>query len=313
MVALMLALVGHSAASALVVRPASAAVFQRAHISSLPSMLRCGPGALMQLEAPPDESATAQAPTTAKSAAPTPTAESVTWDATIEDPVNEEECEAIVQRLLAKASDEGMATVWRRAAFWEPGKASLLEIVNILGRFESSSEWLKRTSFLELDKKEARAEDERNGYTLKRHEMALRMGCAERAALIQNAPNLPFTNAALAASVGLEVADFEGLPVRKMACEVLYDALAESKSSLIPYAVIDSRRNAMVNADGSFNEVSFRYGHAKSTILFIVGLFFFGKANFLWVLVGVKLLHDARPDIIPGPKELGLFKIWGIV
>ena len=32
-----------------------------------------------------------------------------------------------------------------------------------------------------------------------------------------------------------------------------------------------------------------------------------------WVLVGVKFLHDWKPDLIPGPKEMGLFKIWGIV
>ena len=37
------------------------------------------------------------------------------------------------------------------------------------------------------------------------------------------------------------------------------------------------------------------------------------QANFIWVLVGVKFLHDWKPDLIPGPKEMGLFKIWGIV
>ena len=76
--------------------------------------------------------------------------------------------------------------------------------------------------------------------------------------------------------------------------------------------VLDERRNKMI-AGGNFNLNGFRLGWTKSCVLFIVGLFLFGKANFLWILVGAKLLHDWRPDLIPGPKELGLFKIWGIV
>jgi len=185
--------------------------------------------------------------------------------------------------------------------------------VNVLGRYETSADWYKRTDFLVVDDREARQEDDRNSLTLKRHEMALRMKCAERAAFFQNVPSLPFRNEALAASVGLTVDDFNSLPVSRDACDVFYDALAESRSTLIPYGTIDSRTRAMLNADGTFNEVAFRIGHTKATILFIVGVFFLGKANFLWVLVGVKLLHDARPDLIPGPKELGLFKIWGII
>jgi len=220
--------------------------------------------------------------------------------------------EAQLKQLLDKSSSAAMATTWRRAAFWEPGKASLLEIVNVLGRFDSCSEWITRTEFVELEKSEERAEDERNALTYKRHEMALRMKCGERAALWQNAPTMPFRNEALAASVGLTVEDFQDLPVSKDACEVLYDALAESRSTLIPYTVLDSRIKAMVGS-GAFDETAFRFGHAKSTIIFIIGLFFFGKANFLWILVGVKLLHDWRPDVIPGPKELGLFKIWGVI
>ena len=53
---------------------------------------------------------------------------------------------------------------------------------------------------------------------------------AERVALAQNVPKRPFTNEKLAASVGLTVADFEGLDVSKAACNVVYDALAESRS-----------------------------------------------------------------------------------
>ena len=192
--------------------------------------------------------------------------------------------------------------------------------------------------------------------------------------MFQNVPNLPFTNAKIAASVGLTVDDFQALPVTRAACNVLFDGLAESRSGLIPYKarrcsretaatqpryasnpphspllqdtsrtrptggrstppvteaehvedtsrtrrghapqVLDERRARMVGEGGAFDQAGFRVGWAKSCILFIFGLFFFGKANFIWVLLAVKFAHDWQPDLIPGPKEMGLFKVWGIV
>jgi hypothetical protein len=221
--------------------------------------------------------------------------------------------EAHLAHLLEKCPDQTMQEVWRRAAFWENETATLLEVVNVLGRFESCAEWSQRSIFASKDEFESKDEDERQSLTEERYQMAVRLKCAERAALWQNAPNRPFTNVALAASVGLTIEDFQRLPVTRSACNILYDGLAESRSTLIPYGVIDSRRNAMVDPDGTFNQLGFRAGWSKSCVLFIVGLFIFGKANFIWILVGAKLLHDWRPDLIPGPKELGLFKIWGIV
>lgn len=223
------------------------------------------------------------------------------------------EGEAHLAALLEKCPDQSMQEVWRRAAFWENETATLLEVVNVLGRFESCKDWSTRSIFVPEGVVSSKDEDERQSLTEARHKMALRLGCAERAALWQNAPNMPFKNAALAESVGLTVEDFQSLPVTRSACNVLYDGLAESRSGLIPFKVMDERRNLMVNSDGTFNQPGFRVGWSKSCILFIVGLFFFGKANFLWVLVGVKFLHDWKPDLIPGPKEMGLFKIWGIV
>ena len=220
--------------------------------------------------------------------------------------------EAHLAHLLEKTPDKTMAEIWKRSAFWENETATLLEIVNVLGRYEKVSEWTERSGFVLESEINARDEDPRQAITQKRYEMALRMGCAERPALWQNMPNRPFTNEALASSVGLTVEDFEGLPVTRSACNILFDGLAESRSGLIPYDVMDARRDAMVTPKG-FDQMAFRLGWSKSCILFVIGLFLFGKANFLWILIGVKLLHDWRPDIVPGPKELGLFKIWGIV
>merc|ERR1712106_1104035 len=189
---------------------------------------------------------------------------------------------AYLATLLEKCPDKSMQEVWRRAAFWENETATLLEIVNVLGRYESCSERTARSLFVDLDAEgvTSRSEDPRQGLTRERHSMALRLKCGERAALWQNVPNKPFTNAALAKSVGLTVEDLNSLPVTRAACEVLYDGLAESRSTLIPYGVLDARRNAML-LDGGFNQGGFKV--------------------------------DWQPDVIPGPKEMGLFKIWGIV
>ena len=68
--------------------------------------------------------------------------------------------------------------------------------------------------------------------------------------MFQNVPNLPFTNAKIAASVGLTVDDFQALPVTRAACNVLFDGLAESRSGLIPYKVRRcSRETAEISRD----------------------------------------------------------------
>merc|ERR1712123_180275 len=87
------------------------------------------------------------------------------------------------------------------------------EIVNVLGRYESCSEWTQRSLFIDLDEMNvtSRAEDQRQALTRERHAMALRLKCGERAALWQNVPNFPFTNAALAKSVGTSFAPMLGI------------------------------------------------------------------------------------------------------
>ena len=125
--------------------------------------------------------------------------------------------------------------------------------------------------------------------------MAQRMGCGERVALYQNVPKLPFTNAALATAVGLTVEDFAELEVTRAACNVVFDALAESRSGLIPFATLDARRAALEDAAGAFNELTFRTGLYKSRALIIIAWFLFGKGNFVWVLVSVKFLHAPPP------------------
>jgi len=216
--------------------------------------------------------------------------------------------ETEAKRLKLLEQNPELAQEFRRAAFWLNQTSTLLDLINVLGRFEKSAEFRTRTEFSTVESE--RAEDDRQAETLKRHEMALRMGCSERVAFYQLAPSLPFTNAKLAESVGLTVEDFEGLPVEKSTCNLVYDALAESNSGLIPYDTVDARRAKLTNADdGSFNEVAFNLGLYKSRGLICTSWFLFGKGNFIWVLLAVKFAHDWRPDLIPSPVDMGLFKI----
>jgi hypothetical protein len=128
------------------------------------------------------------------------------------------------ERLRPGVGDASLdETVFRRAEFWSAETATLREVLNVLGRFDSADEWGVRTKFLEVEN--IKEEDERQAATLKRYEMAQRMGMVERVALEFNAPDLPFRNEEIARAVGCTVEDFEGLKVTKAACGVVFDAL----------------------------------------------------------------------------------------
>ena len=64
---------------------------------------------------------------------------------------------------------------------------------------------------------------------------------------------------ALAASCGLTVADMNELPVNNIAVNVVFDALAQSKSSLVTPEALNERRAAFV-VDGALNEGALNEG-----------------------------------------------------
>jgi len=202
---------------------------------------------------------------------------------------------------------------FRRGEFWNEETCTLYEVINVLGRMGPATEWGPRDFFVDVDAKMARKEIEDNSWTLKRYEMAQRMGTVERVSLQINAPGLPFTNAALAASVGKTIEDFEAVPVSRAAVNVVFDALVESKSGLIEPDLCDKRKSQIVLADGTFNELAFRFGLYKSRAIVVLSWFLLGKGNFVWILVAAQFLHDARPDLFPTPKDLDLFKWFAIV
>jgi len=199
----------------------------------------------------------------------------------------------VLTKLLAKARDDVGERV-NRAEFWTNETASVLELVNVLGRWQGHADILERSVFTQ---ESYRQEDLRQSGTEKRYRMAQKMKCTERYGLMCNGPMRPFTDAKLAASVGLTCEELNTLPVSMAACNIVYDALAESRSGLIPYSEADKRRRAFILDDGALDLGRFKAGLYKSRAVVIFAWFWFGKGNFVWILVMARALADVRPDL----------------
>lgn len=191
------------------------------------------------------------------------------------------------------ASVPDLDKVFQRAEFWEDGECTLLDIVNVLGRWDSASEWAERTEFAVVES--LRQENMAQGASVERHEYARRNGYVERIALQQNAQKLPFKNVGLAAWAGKSVAEMDAMPVTKVATDIVYDALAQSKSSLLKEDAVDKRRNSWLidGGAGGVDEGAFMSGMIKSRIAVVVGFFLLGKGQLYgYVLVG-RVVLDA--------------------
>ena len=77
----------------------------------------------------------------------------------------------------------------------------------------------------------------------------------------------------------------------KVATSVVYDALAQSKSSLLPEKAVNERRAKWMASDGGLDEGAFMSGMTKSRIAVCVGFFLLGKVP-IYVLVG-RVVLDA--------------------
>lgn len=177
-----------------------------------------------------------------------------------------------------------------RAEFWTTEKATWLDIVNVMGRWESSEEWRVRSEFVEEGSFSARQETVLQGLTQKRYDMAQRLGMVERTAFFLNVPRMPFRDAKLAASVGKTVEEFNSMPPPSIShCNLVYDALAESKSGLIPPAVVDQRRLSLLTSDGGLDDLAFALGLYKARFVVILSWFLFGKGQILGFVIFVKV------------------------
>ena len=182
------------------------------------------------------------------------------------------------------------AKTFRSAQFWEEDTATLLDIVNVLGRWESCNEWAERTEFSVVTV--TRDETMAQGATLERYAYAQRVGAAERVALLQNAPKLPFRDERLAASVGRTVEQMNAMPVSAAAAGIVYDALAESKSGIVPRETIDKRVQRWRTAEGGLDDGALAAGLYKSRVAVTAGFVLLGKGQLYGAVVVVKVLLD---------------------
>lgn len=184
-----------------------------------------------------------------------------------------------------------LAKTYKRAEFWEEGEATALDIINVLGRWESANEWSERTRFSVVEN--PRDEDMAQGATVERYEKAKRLKMVERVAMAQNVPSMPFRDEKLAAAAGKTVEEMNAMPLSEEAVEITFDALSQSKSSLIPAKTIDERRAKMIAADGSFDDGAFMAGMTSSRIAVVTGFFLLGKGQLYGYVVAGKIALDA--------------------
>ena len=193
--------------------------------------------------------------------------------------------DAAKERLLKEATFESTeatrallsSTTFKGADVLSTDSATLLDIVNVLGRWTSCEEWKVRTSFTDAAPPAATTGEFMGGGpsfdveaqvgSRERYEMAQRLGMCERLAFQQNVPKLTFRDAALAEGFGLGTSDFAAMAVNPVAVDIVYDALAESKQGLIQASTIDARRARFFRKDGSFHDGKFALALYKSRML----------------------------------------------
>ena len=176
------------------------------------------------------------------------------WSASQMRAVPKSRTRAAIPRLTADAEQRSFG----RCEPWAPERATALQIINVLGRFSRSSAWAQRTEFAVLEDDSAATTDQ--AATEKRSEFAKKFDQVERLAFMTNVPTLPFTDAALAQSVGRDVDEFETMRVEPAHLTVVFDALAQSKTTLVSREAADERLATWRRVDGSFDADAFGQG-----------------------------------------------------
>lgn len=162
----------------------------------------------------------------------------------------------------AKCSVEG-STFCRASDLLSTGDAvSARAIVNVIGRWQASTEWDSIGVAKTLDEVLA---GERTDYpeggsveaSPRRREFCKRQGVVQRFILNSTVGLLPFENEALAASVGATARELNAEPIDPRAVDVCFDALSASQSGIINREECDERRAGFETADGAFDDVAF--------------------------------------------------------
>jgi len=205
--------------------------------------------------------------------------------------------------------------VFRRAEklFGDTETVTEREVVNVLGRWQDTSDWNNIGLGAELDAilakdgplplPKGKVIQER---TPQRRKMLQKMGQVQRFLLVENVPTLPFTDEPLAASVGATAKELDAEPVSALALEVVFDALTASKSSFANKTDANLRRASYRTADGAFSAAAFGEDLAKGRVaIFSFAAVFYGTPN----LIGAALAYKAGwfasvGDAVFGGSEL---------
>jgi len=174
----------------------------------------------------------------------------------------------------------------------EPVAASAVDIVNVLGRWQTCRQWdtigeLKKMDLLfdasgnpkaalnplnpsfatlytgqgsERFKDRPQkywAPDPRVAPSPQRRGFCLRQGLVARYWHSQNVGLLKFTSEPLAASVGCTVRELNALPIDPMAATLVFDALARSQAGTLSREECDARRASYQDEAGAFNAATF--------------------------------------------------------
>ena len=143
-----------------------------------------------------------------------------------------------------------------------------------------------------------------------RRGFCLRQGLVQRYWHAQNVPLLRFRSQALAASVGLTVAELDARPINPEAADLCFDALARSRSGVLARELCDQRRATYQTADGAFdarrfasNLMRYRLNVAKGYApIGVLGGALFVKLN------GAQQLADYSADSMAKVGENG--ELW---
>ena len=148
-------------------------------------------------------------------------------------------------------------------------KVSERAVVNVVGRWQRAADWDTIGIAAQLDAVlDGTATEYPEGLpveaTPRRRDFCKRQGVVQRYILNATVGLLPFTDDALAASVGCTAAELNAEPIDQLAVDVVFDALAESQSGIVGREECDARRAAFTAADGAFDAAAFADGLSRA-------------------------------------------------
>jgi len=163
-------------------------------------------------------------------------------------------------------------------------KVTARQVVNVLGRWNASEDWdsIGRTGRMDDYSSGDYYDDDvqtlRTNFSSgaayymarrpQRRAFCKTYGLVQRWAHAENVAMLPFTDEALASSVGATVEELNAEPIDELAAQVVFDALCGSMSGVVEQERCDEMRATFVTSSGSFDEEAFSFAldEARGTI-----------------------------------------------